>query len=392
MPTKSSPYAAILAFVMFCTPSVSDADCPQDLDDCHFSVLTAEFESSTEGNLGANVALALQHQIFRTFLVSIPANPADICCFPRDTIAVLETALADQTRDEALRRGRLNRASTLVLWGSAWPWRDYVVVQPYLTVVGPPRGLNPMVEVCCTNTTGVNRRRPFTAEGSWNIWEISAEASNESTHSLSIERFPRTFYELPQISLDPEGVAKFRSLAGLAVYDDIGGQVIPGARTTNLVQADQHVGEWTRIADPNGWIRLPTVDAGPLIEFVGGLFHFFRGNWERAEPSLRSVMGDESAHSTLRVDAALLLAATLYRLDPACAECADVISIAESINPFSGVTARFKLMSDISAAVGPADYAELLKRLDDKKSLFPEADPFSQRARQFLTSMAGSEP
>ena len=243
-----------LAIIVCICPSVVSAECPRDREDCHFTVLTTKFESENPA-LGANVALALQHQIFRNFLISIPGEPDDICCFPRDTIALLTSPLAQQTREEAERRGRQGRPSILVLWGRTWPWREHTVVQPYLSMIGPPSGLDPSVWVCCTNTDGLQRQRPFTRQGGWNIWEISARDIDGNSRTLSIDEFPRDFYELPQISLNPDDVDRFGSLAGLPVHDEIGGSPTPGVRPTHVLEAHRHVREWTRHTEPRGWIR-----------------------------------------------------------------------------------------------------------------------------------------
>lgn len=367
-------------------------DCPAKREDCHFTVLTIPFESDDAGELGRNVSLAIQHQIFRKFLLSLPAEPEDICCLPNDTIAVLAWGqLSEQDHDEAIRRANEMGSTQLVLWGKAWPWRGYVVVQPYLSIVGPPRELDPQVRICCTNTPGIDRIRPFTEDGDWRIWEIVDSVANENPRRLFIDRFPRALYDLPQISLDANDVEQFQSLSGLPVYENDNGRVgrlLDGVTTDSSIKALQHVREWTLIDEPRGWIKLPVVDAGQIVEFIGGLVHFFRGNWERARVSFEAVAEDETASSSVRVDAALLLAATEYRLDASCSGCQRAIDIARGINPYSATTARFELMARVARG-GAANTAALLRaELKENPALFPPEDPFTQRALEFLREPA----
>lgn len=367
-------------------------DCPAKREDCHFTVLTIPFESDDAGELGRNVSLTIQHQIFRKFLLSLPAEPEDICCLPNDTIAVLAWGqLSEQDHDEAIRRANEMGSTQLVLWGKAWPWREYVVVQPYLSVVGPPRELDPQVRICCTNTRGIDRIRPFTKDGEWRIWEIAEDDANGDARKLYIDRFPRELYDLPQISLDANDVEQFRSLAGLPIYANNNGRVgrlLDGVTTDSSIKALQHVGEWTLVDEPRGWIKLPVVDAGQIVEFIGGLMHFLRGNWERARTSFEAVAQDEAGSSSVRVDAALLLAATEYRLDASCGGCQQAIDIAKGINPYSVTTARFELMARIAQGGPGNEVATLLAELTENRALFPPEDPFTQRAVEFLREPA----
>ncbi|MEJ2161538.1 MAG: hypothetical protein P8X53_13815 [Chromatiales bacterium] len=366
--------------------------CPTEREDCHFTVLTIPFESDDAGELGRNVSLTIQHQIFRNFLLSLPAEPEDICCLPNDTIAWLAWGqLSEQDHEEAIRRATETGSTQLVLWGKAWPWREFVVVQPYLSIVGPPRGLDPQVRICCTNTRGIDRIRPFTKDGAWRIWEIAEDDANGGARKLYIDRFPRELYDLPQISLDARDVEQFRSLAGLPVRENDNGKIgglLDGVTTGSSIKALQHVGEYTLIDEPRGWIKLPVVDAGQIVEFIGGLMHFLRGNWERARTSFEAVAQDETASSSVRVDAALLLAATEYRLDASCGGCRNAIDIAKGINPYSATTARFELMARIAQGGAGNEAATLLVELAENRALYPPEDPFTQRAAEYLRETA----
>ena len=261
------------------------------------------------------------------------------------------------------------------------------VVQPYLSIVGPPKGIDPRVRVCCTNTTGLSRERPFSRAGQWRVWERHVEDATGATHTLSIDRFPSDAYELPQISLDARMVNAFSSLAGLPVHDAIGGRILQGVTTGNSIEALQHVRDWTLIREPRGWVRLPTVAAGPTVDFIGGLVNFMRGNWERAQSGFASVARNAAASSRLRVDAALLLAATQSRLDPKCAACAETVAIATSISPYSPVVARYELMAELVGAPSPAAAAAVLQRVVAHPARFPADDPFTRSAKAVLAQL-----
>jgi len=361
--------------------------CPARREDCHFTVLTIPFESD-DGQLGRNVSLAIQHQILRNFLISIPAEPEDICCFPNDTIAVLdESGLPQQSHQAAIRRAEEKGQTQLVLWGKAWPWREFVVVQPYLSVFGPPQNLDPRVRICCTNTAGISRRRPFTRGGEWRIWEIAADDAEGTPHALYLDRFPRSLYDLPQISLDAGDVEQFRSLSGLPVYENDRGRVgrlRDGVTTNSSIKALQHVGAWTLIDEPRGWIRLPVVDAGPIVGFIGGIVYFLRGNWERARVSFEAVARNENASSSVRMDAALLLAATEFRLDQACGRCEEAIGIARRINPYSATVAQFDLMARLARGGAEVQAEPLIREINENRALYPPDDAFTQMALEFL--------
>jgi hypothetical protein len=374
----------MFAALLCCLPGTGNASCPATRADCNFTIVTPEFESPAGGRMGANVALALQHQIFKTFRISIPrAGADDFCCMPRDTLAMLGPPLVEQSQLAAEQYARDHQPSSLVLWGKAWPWGEFVVVQPYLSIIGPPTGVDPGLKIW----DGNYRQRPFTADGQWRIWEISATDSAGNTHTLAINQFPREFYDLPQISLDARTVEQFQSLV-LVVYQAETGNAVTGARTSGSIEALRHGPKRTQISSPPGWIELPTVDAGRSIDFIGGIFHFMRGNWERAESSFEKVAKDELANSGIRVDAALLLAASRFRLDPGCAKCDEALAIATAINPYSIVTARFEMMAALAQANVASDYLPLRARLETQRSLHPPDDSFTKDAKSFMGSIA----
>ena len=86
--------------------------------------------------------------------------------------------------------------------------------------------------------------------------------------------------------------------------------------------------------------------------------------------------------------AALLLAATEYRLDASCGRCQQAIDIAKGINPYSVTTARFELMARIAQGGPGNEVATLRAELTENRALFPPEDPFTQRAVEFLREPA----
>lgn len=372
-------------------------------DYCNFNVLVVPFESTdSHPVLGANVAQALQHQIFRQLLVNVPiVGSGTICCLPADTIVLGEQEpLFLQTHEAAVARGldvpegvRFG-PSQLVVWGKAWLWRDRVVVQSFLSVLDPPSGLDPLVEIGGTdippniNAELLTRRRPFNNEGEWRLWEILLDADNSQSGSLYIDSFPSSLYGMPQISLDADDVEEFRSLDDLNLYAFTDGEFrsISTRLDRPTIQAVEHRGEYTRVADPfDLWIRLPSVEVGVIDDFVGGVFHFLRGNWERASINFETVAADESAPSSVRVDASLLLAATRYRLDPACSNCPEAIALARAINPYSPIAAKFEFMTELAQALADeGDVLSLRERLEQEPALFDPQDRFTIDANRFL--------
>jgi hypothetical protein len=378
--------SAMLLACAFGYTGKAHAECPEERSDCHFVVLTEAFETqnTTDGAgafLGRNVALALQHQIFRNFRINVPINPQNpgelICCLPRDTIASLGSWTIAASENFAPAR--------LALTGQAWDWGDYIVVQPFLEVMSPPTGVDPRVRICCTGTDGIVRTRPFSTDGTWRIWEFSRDGIS----TIRIDRFPRARYELPQISLDADEVAQFSSLAGLPVYRQKDESTrIPNQSTSHVINALRHEGQWTLIAQPAGWIKLPVVDGGSTVDFIAGIVYFLRGNWERAEMAFERVAGDGGAPTLMRVDANLLRAASLFHRDQGCKACSEPIMEALAFDPYSRVTARFQLMAEMHSATTPSEFRLLLNRVADQPALFSADDPFTQSVRVALTTLA----
>lgn len=365
-----------------------------NLSACHFLVLIPAFDwhDPAQGPaLATNVALALTNQVFRNFRVNLTDTEGPgSCCLVSDAVAYQAERLQVQSHAEALRRGREVSALT-VLWGQSWPWRGRIVVQPYLSMVGPPN-LNP--EIAIGNE---RRRRPFVRGDvgeRWRIWDMTATGADGRSHSLSIDRFPRDTYDLPQISLDANAIKDLSSLANQPVFEDDAkglpsSNVLP-RRSGSSIKALQHYNDFVKIEDPRGWIKLPRVNAGATVDFIGAIVHFSRGNWERALTGFDAILKNPSAPSNLRLDSALLLAATSFR-KASCAMCADALARAKAINPYSTVVAQYDLMVGLAADSSAANRRSLRDWVATRPSLFPPEDDFTKRALKFLDGLIGGE-
>ena len=310
-----------------------------------FRVLVPRFESEAGPDLGYNVAFALNHEIFRTFKQSIPKrpdgryDPDDQCCLRYKAVSYLGDPIPEQTH-AAARHAAGQTAAQLVVWGKAWNYGRDVVVQPFLTIASPPEGMTTSVRV---GTFGAVH--PFGAKGRWQIWPAAPGEAAEP-----IEEFPSTAYELPPIVFDSSVLQSFRSFEGMPVYEEKDTKSDVVGRTGTRLEADRHEGEWTRITSPRGWIRMPDLRAGATVSFVDGLVNFMRANWPRARIAFSQVMETSDAPTQVRIDAALLLAATLARLDPACGGCDDAIRFAERFNPYSQLTQEYRSRADLALA------------------------------------------
>jgi hypothetical protein len=100
---------------------------------------------------------------------------------------------------------------------------------------------------------------------------------------------------------------------------------------------------------------MPDFAAGATLTYVDGLVNFMRANWPRARIAFSQVMGMSDAPTQVRIDAALLLAATLARLDPACRGCDEAIRFAERFNPYSRITARYRSRANLAIASAPRE-------------------------------------
>jgi hypothetical protein len=368
--------------------------------DPEFRVIVPRFASDGEGQLGFNVAFALNHEIFRDFNFSIPAredgrfDQADECCLRYGAVSILHGPLFSQTHKAADEFAKLNQAQ-LVLWGKAWPYGPDVVVQPFLTVANPPSGMERPADGAKQGISGggIILDVPFDDEGRWSLWQIDAERDAGPPARVRLLGFPGSRYEMSPIVFDEAKLKLFSSFDGMPVYKEKSESSRVEGRTGNKIVARQHApGGWSKIVEPAGWIRLPDLDAADTVDFVGGLVHFMRGNWKRARVDFEQVMNAEAAPTRVRLDAALLLAATLYRLDPDCSGCEEPIGFARDLNPYSRITARYSFMASLARARNSGDAAlwqDVRTRLERIASYSPEDDPFLRDAREVLDILQG---
>lgn len=383
----------------------------QNDDGREFRVLVPKFATESMPQLGYSVTFALVHEVFRTFSISIPFrddgvfDQLDKCCLPKNTFAILDPSLSEQTHDVAYERA-LSEQAQLVLWGKAWPYGTDVVVQPFLTLAHPPQRLaqppNPLAHPPVSMAHGIENADQD--QWQWLLWQITAEVEGGSSATVSLTEFPSLQYEMSPIVFDSEKLKLFASFDGMPVYKDKSVNSKQVGTTRYKLTASQHdPGGWTRIGPPAGWIQLPDLDtadtvkygwiqlpdldAADTVEYVGGLVHFMRGNWKRARISFERVMQTREAPTQIRRDAALLLTASLYRLDEACTRCDEVMKFAENLNPYSLTTAKYYFMASLARARKSNDTAawqDALARLDKIRPLAPEDDAFVKNAKEVL--------
>jgi len=353
-----------------------------------FRVLVPRFEAETGAQLGYNVTFALVHEIFRTFNKSTPYREdgkydnRDTCCIRNDAVAVLERALARQTHDDAYARA-VDEQAQLVLWGKAWLYGADVVVQPFLTIAPSPQHLAHAPESMTRGSDDTGQ-----AQWQWLVWQITATGEGETPATVSLTEFPSLQYEMSPVVFDSAKLELFASFENMPVYAEKSVTSRQVGATGSKMQAREHApGGWTKITRPEGWIKLPDLDATDTVEYVGGLAHFMRGNWKRARISFERVMQTPEAPTQVRRDAALLLAAALFRLDPTCANCETAMEFAENLNPYSLATAKYYFMASLASARRSNDatvWQGVQDRLDRIRSLAPEDDVFVINAGQVL--------
>lgn len=384
----------LLTVLLACVPIQStlakdstSADAQEDGNE--FRVLVPQFEAEAEAQLGYSVTFALVHEIFRTFNRSIPFHDDgrfdrdnDECCLPKNTVAIFDPALPKQAFSRSFARAKFKQAQ-LVLWGRAWPYGKDVVVQPFLTVAHPPQRLAEPPESMVRRIEGTGQN-----QWQWLIWQITAEGEDGSSATVSLAKFPSSRYEMSPIVLDAAKLKLFDSFEGLQVYKEKSTASAKQGKTGNKMTATEHApGGWTKISQPEGWIRLPDLDAADTVEYIGGLVHFMRGNWKRARISFEKVRNNREAPTQVRRDAALLLAASQYRIDETCAKCEEPMKFAEGLNPYSATTAKYFFMASLAAARTSNDagvWQDAVDRLDRVRSLAPEDDIFIENAGEVL--------
>ena len=302
----------------------------------------------------------------------------------------LDPSLPKQAFSRSFARAK-NRQAQLVLWGKAWPYGKDVVVQPFLTIARPPQRLAEPPESMVHSMESTDQN-----QWQWLLWQITAEGEDGSSATVSLNEFPSPRYEMSPIVFDSAKLKLFESFEGLQVYEEKSKASEKVGKTGNKMNATEHApGGWTKITQPPGWIQLPDLDAADTVEYIGGLVHFMRGNWKRARISFEKVRSDREAPTQVRRDAALLLAASQYRLDDTCAKCEEPLKFAEGLNPYSETTAKYLFMASLAAARSSNDagvWQGVVERLDRVRSLVPEDDEFVKNAGEvldILSSQAG---
>lgn len=391
LPIQLVLLTALLACMTTHNAFAKDRTSPDEqvADGNEFRVLVPQFATEAEAQLGYSVSFALVHEIFRTFDRSIPFHDDgrfdpdnDICCLPRNTVAILDTSLPEQAYSRSFARAKFKQAQ-LVLWGKAWPYGKDVVVQPFLTIAYPPQRLSEPPESMVRDVESAGQN-----QWQWLLWQINVEREDGSSATVSLTGFPSLRYEMSPIVFDAAKLKLFDSFEGLQVYEEKSKTSTPAGKTGNSMTATEHApGGWTKISQPKGWIQLPDLDAADTVEYIGGLVHFMRGNWKRARISFEKVMQTREAPSQVRRDAALLLAATQYRIDETCVKCEQPMKFAEGLNPYAAITAKYFFMASLAAARSSNDagvWQDVVDRLDRVRSLVPEDDVFVKNAGEVL--------
>ena len=366
----------------------------------------AGIEADLGDNVGDAVAIALNHEVFKTLDMSIPyhvdGSPVtkqekedgkdNRCCLLYGAVSLFDPAPLPAQSHTAARDAAPK--SQVIIWGKTWRYGPDVVAQPYLSISAPPRGMQTPSpgETLTTINGGYLPRMPFDDRGRWSIWQIDVDAETK----VSITDFPGTDYTLSPIVFVGTSIEPFRTFEGLTVYDCAGANSVivaegatpctaTGQSTGPHLKGLQHLNGpcppdadipksnrgscgWSRIQSPPGWVALPALpDVADTVDFAAGLVHFMRGNWRRARKSFMEVLTNPKTPARIRRDAALLLTATLYRIAPQHPDLYKMLDVAEALEPDAVVTRQYRIMEALVKLVehpNPAAITDLERRLD----------------------------
>jgi hypothetical protein len=326
------------------------------------AVLTPPFLAAEP--LSRGVATTLNLQVWRTFRKAPSPNP-DNLDFGNAVVQWRDAPSPTQHQDAEALAARYG--SDLVLWGSAQPYGDQIVVHARLTIPEKDRTIPD----------------PRTS------WRVNPSGDTNTPLLLDL---PSRRYEFAPIRLTASVAAKYQDFQGLTIYDDAHK---PKGVVTNELLALRHEGKRVFVSSggTKGWLQLLEIDANrtEVVDFVAGVVRVMRGDYVGARDLLRKVINHPHSTNELIVDAYLYQAFARERQGQ---RAKTELEAAEKRNPFSKTAIKYRLMSDFvesgrrSARGDRKGERELIAsvrtRLDANAALFSATDPFITSLRNRL--------
>lgn len=324
-----------------------------------------------DGSLGQRTATVLNLQIWNTLRRAPFPNVGELD-FGSGLIVWDKEPLAEQSHELAERMAA-DQGYEMVLWGKAWQLGDGVAVQPYLSFPDDPERLE--------------------------LWKTSIEVDGALFEfTLPI---PRRRYELGAIVLPPDLVERYSVPSGLTIYAERSTQSAVLGQAGIEFRALEQGRDWARIRSPSegpattGWVSLTGLpDAKTQVtDFVAGMIRALRTDWDGAAELFENVLADPNVSSSLRVDALLYLG--LARIKNGEAGTSE-LDQAREISPNSRMTILYGLMGRIEELAGGPDAAraaalvvEMTRIIEERRYVFPPADPWLTKAERLIEALGG---
>jgi len=316
------------------------------------------------GSLGKNVANVLGLQISQTFRGS-DANGRSL-----GTAVLLwdENPLKQLTHDEAMHRATdIGTLAQLVLWGTAVPYGDGVVVQSYLTV-------SPL--------TAFRNARP-------EVLTIQGNTSKEP-QGVSLD-IPTVQYNFRPIVLRRDIVDRYQNRS-LPIYSSPNLQQVIGTigrEFRALEYRDDLV--YLRSGSLIGWVPLPELadSRSEIVSFTSALIRILRGDWPGARELLRAAGTSENLPQAILIDITLYNGLIEEKLGQSGLK---YFYSAYELNRFNEAAARYVVFGLLSEKFrlnklgknSKAISTEATTFIQQSKYLFANDDPWLKNVRHML--------
>ncbi len=328
--------------------------------------------------LGQQIATVLNLQIWQTLRKSAGSGEdfgTGLVVWDPNPLPEPSFAAAERSADE--------HGCQLAFWGRAWTYGDDVVAQTYLSILDrpAPAGTEDLEDGAGEVAAGA-ARRPHV------LWRTEVE--REGAPLRFDLGFPRQRYEFGPIVLKAEVVEKFSlpSALELTVSRDGGEQL--GALGAEFRALEQH-GDAARVESGGvrGWVRLPQLSTtrSEVVDFAGGIARLLRRDAYGAVQLLERVADNPATPAALEIDSLILQGVALESL---YVDGWPLIERAYDLNPHSRITARYRLMKQISNLArfrnDKRRRAALEHALADTRHLFAGDEPWVVGARSLLST------
>lgn len=289
-------------------------------------------------NLAMNVSTILNLQLWTTLRRYPTPNPRKLD-FGSGGIEWSTSSLGEPSHEFALAAARGTKTQ-MVLWGVVQQYGPGVIVQAFLTI------------------------HPNLPSRSSARWVVSSGDTRIELGLSSAE------YEFSPLILSNDVVLKYSRPDHIRMCktkeSDCGGQTL----SKTIFRGIRQEGEFAFVENEDkarGWVFLPNLSnaKGEMLDFVGGMIAYFRGDFDQAGRLFHRV-ANAGAGALMRFEALVLSGIAKARLNGSDFES---LRRAVEVNPYSRYAAQALTMAYLSSVIRKSTAAEERSNLQSASSL-----------------------